>query len=234
MLALESVVGGYGETTVLRDVSLSVPEASVVALLGANGAGKTTIMRVASGELRPRAGRVVMNGCDITSAAPFQRWKLGVCHIPEGRAVFPGLTVRENLVTFAKGRADDALDRATEAFPVLASRLGQRAGTLSGGEQQMLALARAYVTEPKVVLLDEVSMGLAPKIVDEIFAFLERISGEGASLLLVEQYVNRALALADYVYMMNRGNIAFAGEPAEIDEEEIFVRYMGTEVGASR
>ena len=227
MLALESVVGGYGETTVLRDVSLTVPEASVVALLGANGAGKTTIMRVASGELRPRAGRVLMNGSDISSAAPFQRWKLGVCHIPEGRAVFPGLTVRENLVTFAKGRADDALDRATEAFPVLASRLGQRAGTLSGGEQQMLALARAYVTEPKVVLLDEVSMGLAPKIVDEIFAFIGLLARSGASLLLVEQYVSRALELADHVYVLSRGRVAFRGAPSELDEEHVLAGYLG-------
>ena len=227
MLALESVVGGYGETTVLRDVSLTVPEASVVALLGANGAGKTTIMRVASGELRPRSGRVLMNGSDISATAPFQRWKLGVCHIPEGRAVFPGLTVRENLVTFAKGRADDALDRATEAFPVLASRLGQRAGTLSGGEQQMLALARAYVTDPKVVLLDEVSMGLAPKIVDEIFAFIGLLARSGASLLLVEQYVSRALELADHVYVLSRGRVAFSGAPSELDEEHVLAGYLG-------
>ena len=227
MLALESVVGGYGETTVLRDISLTVPEASVVALLGANGAGKTTVMRVASGELRPRAGRVVMDGQDISTAPPFRRWKLGVCHIPEGRAVFPGLTVRENLVTFAKAGADEALTRATEAFPVLAQRMAQRAGTLSGGEQQMLALARAYVTEPRVVLLDEVSMGLAPKIVDDIFAFIGLLASTGASLLLVEQYVSRALELADHVYVMSRGRLTFSGPPAELDEENVLAGYLG-------
>jgi branched-chain amino acid transport system ATP-binding protein len=227
MLELESVIGGYGETTVLRDVSLSVPEATVVALLGANGAGKTTVMRVASGELRPRSGRVTMDGKDISSAPPFKRWKSGVCHIPEGRAVFPGLTVRENLATFAKGSADDALARATEAFPVLGQRMRQRAGTLSGGEQQMLALARAYVTEPRVVLLDEVSMGLAPKIVDDIFAFIERLAQTGASLLLVEQYVTRALELADHVYVLNRGRVTFSGPPSELDEENVFAGYLG-------
>jgi branched-chain amino acid transport system ATP-binding protein len=232
MLELESVVGGYGETTVLRDVSLTVPEASVVALLGANGAGKTTVMRVASGELRPRAGRVVMDGTDISSAAPFQRWKLGVCHIPEGRAVFPGLTVRENLVTFAKGGAEDALNKATEAFPVLGARLGQRAGTLSGGEQQMLALARAYVTDPRVILLDEVSMGLAPKIVDDIFAFIALLAGTGASLLLVEQYVSRALELADHVYVLSRGRVVFDGSPGDLDEENVLAGYLGE--GAAR
>jgi branched-chain amino acid transport system ATP-binding protein len=227
MLALESVIGGYGETTVLRDVSLSVPDASVVALLGANGAGKTTVMRVASGELRPRAGRVTMDGEDISSAPPFRRWKFGVCHIPEGRAVFPGLSVRENLATFAKGSADDAIARATEAFPVLGQRMRQRAGTLSGGEQQMLALARAYVTEPRVVLLDEVSMGLAPKIVDDIFAFIERLARTGTSLLLVEQYVTRALELADHVYVLNRGRVTFSGLPSELDEENVFAGYLG-------
>jgi branched-chain amino acid transport system ATP-binding protein len=227
MLQLDSVVGGYGETTVLRDVSLTVPEASVVALLGANGAGKTTLMRVASGELRPRAGRVLMDERDISSAAPFQRWKLGVCHIPEGRAVFPGLTVRENLVTFAKGRAEDALARATEAFPVLGQRMAQRAGTLSGGEQQMLALARAYVTEPRVVLLDEVSMGLAPKIVDDIFAFIGLLARTGASLLLVEQYVTRALEMADHVYVLNRGRVTFSGPPSDLDEENVLAGYLG-------
>jgi branched-chain amino acid transport system ATP-binding protein len=227
MLELESVIGGYGETTVLRGVSLSVPEATVVALLGANGAGKTTVMRVASGELRPSAGRVTMDGEDISSAPPFKRWKLGVCHIPEGRAVFPGLTVRENLATFARGSADDALARATEAFPVLGQRMRQRAGTLSGGEQQMLALARAYVTEPRVVLLDEVSMGLAPKVVDDIFAFIERLARTGVSLLLVEQYVTRALALADHVYVLNRGRMTFSGPPSELDEENVFAGYLG-------
>ena len=229
MFALESVVAGYGETVVLRDVSIQVRESSVVALLGANGAGKTTVMRVASGMLRPRAGRVVIGGDDVSGHQPFQRTAAGVCHIPEGRAVFPGLSVRENLLLYVtgKGNRDVTLDKAAEVFPVLGQRVNQAAGTLSGGEQQMLALARAYVTDPKVILLDEVSMGLAPKIVDDIFAFIARLAASGTSLLLVEQYVTRALDLADEVYIMNRGRVAFSGKTSELDQEELFVRYLG-------
>ena len=229
MFALESVVAGYGETVVLRDVSIQVRESSVVALLGANGAGKTTVMRVASGMLSPRAGRVVIGGDDVSGHQPFQRTAAGVCHIPEGRAVFPGLSVRENLLLYVtgKGNRDVTLDKAAEVFPVLGQRVNQAAGTLSGGEQQMLALARAYVTDPKVILLDEVSMGLAPKIVDDIFAFIARLAASGTSLLLVEQYVTRALDLADEVYIMNRGRVAFSGKTSELDQEELFVRYLG-------
>jgi branched-chain amino acid transport system ATP-binding protein len=234
MFELRDIAAGYGETTVLRDVSLVVPPASVVALLGPNGAGKTTLLRVASGLLRPDAGALVLDGDDLTGASPHRLSGRGVCHVPEGRGIFPTLSVRENLVLQVTGNAAEAIARSVDAFPVLGQRLSQLAGTLSGGEQQMLALARAYVGEPRVILLDEVSMGLAPKIVDEIFAFLERLAREGGSLLLVEQYVNRALALADYVYLLNRGRLVFVGEPAELDEEEIFVRYLGTEVGASR
>jgi branched-chain amino acid transport system ATP-binding protein len=152
--------------------------------------------------------------------------------VPEGRGVFPSLSVRENLLLQVTSGHDDATERAVDAFPVLGARLSQSAGTLSGGEQQMLALARAYVGGPRIVLLDEVSMGLAPKIVDEIFEFLQRLAREGASLLLVEQYVTRALALADYVYMMNRGRMVFIGEPAELVDEDVFARYLSAEVTA--
>jgi branched-chain amino acid transport system ATP-binding protein len=142
--------------------------------------------------------------------------------------VFPSLTVRENIVVQAPaGVHDQAIAEAAAAFPVLGNRLGQVAGTLSGGEQQMLALARAYVQRPKVVLLDEVSMGLAPRIVDEIFEFLTRLAAGGASLLLVEQYVTKALALADYVYLLHRGEVAFVGEPGELDGADLFARYLG-------
>ena len=138
----------------------------------------------------------------------------------------------ENLLLQVTSGHDYATERAVEAFPVLGARLAQSAGTMSGGEQQMLALARAYISNPRIVLLDEVSMGLAPRIVDEIFEFLERLAREGASLLLVEQYVTRALALADYVYMLNRGSLVFVGEPAELVDEDVFARYLGTEVNA--
>jgi branched-chain amino acid transport system ATP-binding protein len=152
-----------------------------------------------------------------------------VCHVPEGRGVFPSLTVRDNLVlqSFA-GAEKESLERAVSAFPKLGQRLDQLAGTMSGGEQQMLALARTYVQNPKLVLLDEVSMGLAPNIVDEIFEFLAVLAKEGASLLLVEQYVTRALAIADYVYLLKRGRVAFAGEPSELDAEAIAAEYVGS------
>jgi len=232
MFTLDNIVAGYAETTVLRGVSLTVPDGSVVALLGANGAGKTTLLRVASGLLRPTSGTMTLDGIDVTGHRPHQLAGRGVCHVPEGRGIFPSLTVRENLSLAGGPGGKDALDQAVEAFPRLGERLGQTAGTMSGGEQQMLALARAYIAHPKVMLLDEVSMGLAPKVVDEIFEFLGRVAHEGASLLLVEQYVTRALALADYVYLMNRGQIAYRGEPSELQDEDVFARYLGTEVGA--
>jgi branched-chain amino acid transport system ATP-binding protein len=232
MFTLDNIVAGYAETTVLRGVSLTVPDSSVVALLGANGAGKTTLLRVASGLLRPTAGTMTLDGVDVTGHRPHQLAARGMCHVPEGRGVFPSLTVRENLSLQAGGGGKEGLAKAVEAFPRLGERLSQTAGTLSGGEQQMLALARSYIANPKVMLLDEVSMGLAPKIVDEIFEFLGRVAHEGASLLLVEQYVTRALALADYVYLLNRGQVAYRGEPSELEDEDVFARYLGTEVGA--
>ena len=228
MLTLERVSAGYAGTPVLSDVTLSVPRGSVVALLGANGAGKTTLLRVAAGLLTPTAGAMFIDGEDVTGLPPHQLVPRGMCHIPEGRGVFGSLTVRENLVVqAAKGKEDEAITKAAEAFPVLGRRLDQAAGTMSGGEQQMLALARSYVQNPKVILLDEVSMGLAPIVVDEIFAFLDKLARGGASLLLVEQYVTKALAFADYVYLLQKGKVAFSGEPGELDGEDLFARYLG-------
>ena len=154
----------------------------------------------------------------------------GVCHVPEGRGIFRSLTVRENLILYSDpDRQAESVDLAVDAFPSLGRRIGYQAGQLSGGEQQMLALARAYVQKPRIVLLDEVSMGLAPLVVDEIFAFLTRLTASGVSLLLVEQYVTRALEVADWVYLLNRGQIAFAGEPAELDGDAVFNQYVGVE-----
>jgi branched-chain amino acid transport system ATP-binding protein len=233
MLVLESVEAGYAGTAVLRGVNLVVPPSSVVALLGANGAGKTTLLRVASGLLHPTGGRVLLDGQDVSRKSPHQLVEHGVCHVPEGRGVFPALTVRENLILQSSpGQETDAVDKAVSAFPKLGQRIGQVAGTMSGGEQQMLALARAYVQSPRYVLLDEVSMGLAPKIVDDIFEFLAVLAEEGASLLLVEQYVTRALEIADYVYLLNRGEVAFAGEPAELDGTDVFLAYVGAAADA--
>jgi branched-chain amino acid transport system ATP-binding protein len=236
-LRLDSITAGYGSATVLRDVTLVVPGGSVVALLGANGAGKTTLLRVASGLIRPSSGRIVVGGEDLTGRRPHVLQRAGICHIPEGRGVFRNLTVRDNLELHANGGDRRiAVERAVEAFPVLGKRIGQLAGTMSGGEQQMLALARAYVQNPPCrragfVLLDEVSMGLAPLIVDEIFDFLTRLAAQGTSLLLVEQYVTRALAAADYVYVLARGRVSFAGDPGELDEGSVFEQYLGTAAG---
>jgi branched-chain amino acid transport system ATP-binding protein len=235
MFELQHVTAGYGETTVLRDVSITVPDSAVVALLGPNGAGKTTTLRVASGLLRPQEGTVALDCDNITRLGPYQRVRQGLCHIPEGRGIFPSLTVRENLILdSAKGKEAEALERATETFPVLGTRQRQIAGTLSGGEQQMLALVRAYVSNPKVVLVDEASLGLAPLVVDSIFQFLEKLANEGVALLLVEQYVSRALALASTVYLLNQGTIVYSGPARDLDEDTIFAMYAGSEANATR
>jgi branched-chain amino acid transport system ATP-binding protein len=228
MLELNGVSAGYGGQTVLRDVDLVVPDRSVVALLGPNGAGKTTTLKVAAGLLRPTAGRVILDGVDATDWSPYQRASGGVCYVPEGRGIFRELSVRDNLKLQAPPRLNGgAVERAAEAFPVLGQRLDQRAGTLSGGEQQMLALAHAWLSQPKLVLVDEVSLGLAPKLVDQIFGYLHQITTQGVALLLVEQYVSRALELADYVYILKKGRIQLVAEPAQLKDEDILASYLG-------
>jgi branched-chain amino acid transport system ATP-binding protein len=183
---------------------------------------------MASGLLRPRRGAVLLDGADISRSSPYRRVAQGICHIPEGRGIFPSLTVKENVVIYApRGKEKESWERAVDTFPVIGARRRQVAGTLSGGEQQMLALVRAYVANPRIVLVDEASLGLAPLVVDEIFDFLDRIAREGASLLLVEQYVSRALALAQTVFLLNQGEIVYAGSAADLDEERIFALYTG-------
>jgi branched-chain amino acid transport system ATP-binding protein len=228
MLELRGITAGYGAHTVLRDVSLVVPDNSVVALLGPNGAGKTTLLRVASGLLRPSAGRLLLDGTDVTGWPPHRLARAGVCHVPEGRGIFRSLSVRDNVRLQASDRAvEDPVPAVRDAFPLLGDRLGQRAGTMSGGEQQMLALTRSYTSGATTVLLDEVSMGLAPKVIDEIFAYLHKLAAAGAALLLVEQYVARALELADFVYVLKKGRVCFVGEPHELGEEQILASYLG-------
>ena len=225
---LTGVTAGYGTSTVLRDVSLCVPAGSTVAILGANGAGKTTALRVASGLLVPTRGRVELGDQDLTGSEPNGFVRAGVCHVPEGRAVFPSLTVLDNLKVFGQQRGGDAgIERALGAFPRLAQRLNQMAGTMSGGEQQMLALARSYVQQPEVVLLDEVSMGLAPRLVNEIFEYLHELVTTGVTLVIVEQFVSKALSIADYVYLLHKGRVAFAGEPGEFESMDVFATYVG-------
>ena len=228
MLELKGATAGYDGHIVVRDVDLCVPDGSVVALLGPNGAGKTTLLRAAAGLIPLTEGSIRLDDRDVTSWPSHRRAQAGLCLVPEGRGIFPALTVADNL----RLQAPPAVDRAASAeavrsFPRLGERLRQRAGTMSGGEQQMLALARAYVAAPRVVLLDEVSMGLAPKIVDEIFGYLRGLVDRGVTLLLVEQYVTRALELADYVYVLNKGRVSFAGEPGQVDEASVTESYLG-------
>ena len=242
MKALEfrGVSAGYGRTTVLRGVSLAVPRGKTVALLGANGAGKTTLLRTAAGLLRPTAGEIRLDGQRVDHLPEHGRSRLGLCLVPEGHAIFRSLTVRENLAMYAggprgsgvspgKNSVDAAVDRAASAFPVLGRRLGQPAGTLSGGEQQMLALSRALIADARVILADELSLGLAPVIVDEIFQVVDGLRREGRSLLIVEQFVSRALDIADYVYILHKGSVAFVGEPGQCRQDEgLFAKYVGS------
>jgi branched-chain amino acid transport system ATP-binding protein len=228
MFELRHIRAGYDGSTVLGDVTLRVPPHSVVALLGANGAGKTTLLRVAAGLLEADAGEVLLDGIDVSRTPPHARAQAGLCLIPEGRGIFPDLSVLENLRLQCTPELETDLgDRIAEAFPRLSQRMSQRAGTLSGGEQQMLALARCHLTQAKIVLLDEVSMGLAPLIVDEIFEFIHRLRSSGVALLIVEQYVQRALEIADYAYVLNRGRVTFVGEPHEIEQANVLESYLG-------
>jgi branched-chain amino acid transport system ATP-binding protein len=233
-LALEGITAGYGSTTVLWNVDLEVPAGAVVALLGPNGAGKTTLLRAASGLIPTSEGRVLLSGRDMTGRGMHQMARRGLCHIPEGRGIFPSLSVRENLTLFSPKRNEAAaLERAAATFPILGERLHQTAGSLSGGEQQMLAIVRAYISNPALVLVDEASMGLAPLIVDQLFDFLGQVAREGTSLLLVEQYIYRAMGLSDRVYLLNHGRIVFSGTPVELEGQDVFERYLGIEAEAA-
>ena len=234
VLRVSNITAGYGRSTVLRDVNIDIPPGRIVALLGPNGAGKTTLLRTVAGLLRPASGAVWLGSADVTKSAPHQRARAGLCLIPEGRGIFRNLTVRENLrmqvPPGAKGAAKDGLEQVLSTFPVLRDRLGQTAGTMSGGQQQLLALARCYLTSPRVVLLDEVSIGLAPKVVDEIFAAIVTLASSGAALVLVEQYVNRALELASSAVLLDRGTVAYAGPTRDLDEAAVLHGYLGVDV----
>jgi branched-chain amino acid transport system ATP-binding protein len=228
LLRAENITAGYGETVVLRDLTISVRPASVVALLGPNGAGKTTLLRTISGLMRPMSGRIWLGGKEITRRPAEFVARAGLCHVPEGRGIFPSLTVRDNLILQAKRGSEQAgIERVAEMFPELGRRLGQIAGSMSGGEQQMLALARATLSEPSLVVVDEASLGLAPVLVDRIFETFVNITAAGAALLIVEQYVPRALEIADTVYLLDRGAVVYTGPAAELDAAELSRRYLG-------
>jgi branched-chain amino acid transport system ATP-binding protein len=230
-LEASGIKAGYGRSTVLRDIWLTVPEGSVVALLGANGAGKTTLLRALAGTIPIRAGSIRVRSTEVSTKAPHQRARAGICLIPEGRGVFKTLTVRENLrlaaPTWRSPGSGYYVDDAVDIFPELKTRLDVTAGRLSGGQQQMIAVVRAFLSEASVIMLDEVSMGLAPLVVDRMFEALRRLALSGRSLLLVEQYVARAIDLADRVYVMSRGSITFEGSAEDLDEPQLVRHYLG-------
>ncbi len=225
---LRGVRAAYGKIEVLHGVDLIVPHGAVVALLGANGAGKTTTLSVASGQMCPTEGDVFVAGRRVTGAAASDLAAAGLCTVPEGRGVFRTLTVRENLrmATYRGIKLADIEDRAYEIFPRLGDRRDQLAGTMSGGEQQMLSLARALVTEPSVLLLDELSMGLAPMIVDDLYQQVGRIASQGVSVLIVEQFARTVLGVADVAAIMAQGRITSVGTPADI-ETQLSDTYLG-------
>jgi branched-chain amino acid transport system ATP-binding protein len=228
VLELRDVSSGYGETTVVRGVSLRVEPGSIVAVLGPNGAGKTTLLRTCSGLLKATAGHILLKGSDVTRLPPFRRGERGLCHIPEGRGIFRNLTVRDNLtMSLPPWAKKQSVGPALDAFPILKQRAWQQAGSLSGGEQQMLAVARAYLANPSVVLLDEVSIGLAPLVIDRIYDSLLTLAQQGVALLLVEQYVHRALQLCHSVYVVNRGTIRFTGTPDQLNKDTLAAEYIG-------
>jgi branched-chain amino acid transport system ATP-binding protein len=229
LLELDRVSVSYGGLRAVRDVSIVVPEGCIVALLGANGAGKTTVLRTISGLIKPDSGRIIFDGKRIDGRAAHDVARAGALHVPEGRGIFPSLTVQANL-SMARSTAEAGTDvtaRAIELFPPLASRLGQLAGTMSGGEQQMLAMARTLVAKPKLLMLDEISMGLAPIIVRQLFDAVRTMKASGATVLLVEQYVQAALELADYVYVLDKGRLADVGEPGDVREAGLATSYLG-------
>ena len=230
LLRLRNVDASYGRFVALSNVSLIVPEGAVVALLGPNGAGKTTMLRTISGMLSPAGGRIEFDGVRIDRMPDHRIAKLGLAHIPEGRGIFPGLTVRENLLMARNtARNGDGLGRVFELFPILQKRRSQTAGTLSGGEQQMLSLARAIITTPRMLMIDELSLGLAPRLVSQLFDNVATIRDSGTTILLVEQYVRHALRLADVVVILHKGKVRFIGEPGELEHDETLVEsYLGT------
>ena len=229
VLELDDVWVSYGGMRALSGVSLVVPPGCVVALLGPNGAGKSTTLRTVSGLVRPERGRVLLDGVRVDRRAPHSTARLGVVHVPEGRGIFPSLSVRENLdmCRHAVGRDVDPVTGAVQLFPALESRLMQLAGTLSGGEQQMLSLARALLSRPRLLMVDEISMGLAPLVVAQLFDRLRERAAAGTSVLLVEQYVDAALDLADFVYVLDKGAVVDVGEPADVRRGGIVSAYLG-------
>ena len=235
MLELKSIESFYGKIQALKGITLEVPEGGIVAILGANGAGKSTTLKTISGLVQPLRGQILFQGKSIHKKEPHQIVRLGICQVPEGREIFMGLTVQENLKMGAFTRNDgkaiqNDLERIFQSFPILKERARQQAGTLSGGEQQMLAIARGLMSNPKLMLLDEPSLGLAPLMVEEIFRIIAEINKEGVTILLVEQNANMALQTALYGYVMETGTIALHDSAENLIKND-YVRkvYLGAD-----
>jgi branched-chain amino acid transport system ATP-binding protein len=237
MLSIQNLQAAYGKVQVLHGISLEVPKGKLVTLIGSNGAGKTTTMRAISGMIKPKGGTVTLDGRDITGMDSHRIARAGLAHSPEGRRVFSTMSVTDNLLLGAfprftrarpKGDVKHDLEKALELFPRLKERQHQLAGTLSGGEQQMLAMARAVMLNPEVILLDEPSMGLAPILVEEVFRIITRLKSEGVTMLLVEQFAAAALNVADYGYVLENGSISVHG-PAESlkTDPKVIAAYLG-------
>ena len=228
MLEAQEIHTYYGESHVLQGVSLRIDRGQVVGLVGRNGMGKTTLIRSLIGFTPPRRGRVIFKGRDITGWVSNRVVALGLGLVPQGRRVFPSLTVRENLSVAATGGGAWTVDRVMDVFPRLRERAENRAGKLSGGEQQMLAIARALVTNPELVLMDEPTEGLAPLLVREVGHVIERLKADGLSILLVEQNLPLALRIADHVHVLSRGRIVYSGSPEALAADgEVKARYLG-------
>ena len=234
LLKVQDVVTAYGKIEALKGVSLEVTQGSITCLLGPNGAGKTTLMMSIAGILKPKKGAILFGGEDIAGRAPHAIVAKGVALVPENRLVFPTMTVLENLQAGAYQRGDkqaigEDIDRMFARFPRLQERAAQRAGTLSGGEQQMLAVARALMSRPKLLLMDEPSLGLAPLVVEEIFRIVADLHKDGTTIFLVEQNAHMALKVAQHFYLMEQGKVSFSGTPGALAEDEVIRRaYLGT------
>src|SRR5262245_5917766 len=232
LLAVKGLAAGYGATEVLRGVDLTVDDGETVAVLGSNGAGKSTLNRVMSGVLRARRGFIQFGGDAIEHERPAEIVARGLIHVPEGRRIFPNMTVHENLElgAYRRGRPRrvDNIARVFDIFPRLKERQGQRAGTLSGGEQQMLAIGRGLMAEPRLLILDEPSLGLSPLLVEELFTLITRINADGIALLLVEQNVMQSLEVANRAYVLENGQVVLQGRPADIRNDPSLTRaYLG-------
>jgi branched-chain amino acid transport system ATP-binding protein len=229
LLRVESLEARHGQLQAVRGISLDVREGETLALVGANGAGKTTLLRAIAGAHRPAAGRVLLDGADVTALPAYRRVALGIALVPEGRRLFAGMTVEENLlVARANGRAGPwSVERVLDVFPMLRARLKAKAGSLSGGEQQATAIGRALVANPRVLLLDEVSLGLAPVAVERVYQCLESLIAAGATIVLVEQDLARALRVATRVACMLEGGVVLQGAAAEMTREQVTEAYFG-------